>query len=173
MPPYQGKNPRYSDKQTQPGAEQRIIEGILKGIVWLIMLPFRGFSGGSGGAGSGTGKGRVKTVPAAQAAEITSHWEQSVIARRYDAAAWPLVISEGDKLVDTALRAVEAPGSTMAERLKAVQYRMNDATYQNLWNAHKVRNQLAHELGTAVDKATVDQCVSAFRQALLELGVRV
>jgi len=36
-------------------------------------------------------------------------------------------------------------GETFADRLRNAEKDINKNLYQNLWNAHKVRNQIAHD----------------------------
>lgn len=77
-------------------------------------------------------------------------------------------VSEADKLLDFALRGLGAPGTTMAERLKASQVRLSDK--EAVWQAHKLRNHLAHEVGFEVTPSHAKSAVSAFQQSLKDLG---
>jgi hypothetical protein len=160
---YPPRKPRAQQPQQQ-GAEQQVVEAIFKGIAWLVMLPFKGL------------RGSVKRAPSmsdAQRLQIATHWEESVTAKRYDEASWPIVVSEADKLVDQTLIALQIPGMTMGERMKAAQPRFQEATYNQLWEAHRLRNKLAHEIDVKLLRADVDFAVHAFHRALFELGVRI
>lgn len=79
-----------------------------------------------------------------------------------------LAIIEADKLLDHALKSLAMPGETLGERLKFAAYkypRLND-----VWWAHKVRNQLAHEATFHLDSAVAKKAIAAFRRALELLG---
>lgn len=81
-------------------------------------------------------------------------------------------IFEADKLLDSALRQSGFRGDTMGERLKnARQHFGNNAIYQGLWEAHKVRNALAHEVGFDVPKVIGQQHLSQFKAGLQYLKV--
>ena len=76
-------------------------------------------------------------------------------------------IFEADKLLDTALRQSGFRGETMGERLKSArQHFGNNAVYQGLWEAHKMRNALAHEVGFDVPKVVGRQHLDQFKAGL-------
>lgn len=55
-------------------------------------------------------------------------------------------IIEADKLLDYAFKSKRVKGQTMGERLKNAKnlYEWND--YQNIWEGHKLRNKISHEI---------------------------
>lgn len=53
---------------------------------------------------------------------------------------------EVDKLLDTAFKHKSIPGDTMGERLKAAKKLYDYKTYDTIWEAHKERNRLVHEM---------------------------
>ena len=57
---------------------------------------------------------------------------------------WRLAILEADIMLGGVLDAIFLPGETMADKLKAVE-KSDFRTIDNAWEAHKVRNQVAHE----------------------------
>ncbi len=57
---------------------------------------------------------------------------------------WRLAILEADIILGTLLENMQLPGETMGEKLKAVE-RSDFTTIDNAWEAHKIRNQIAHE----------------------------
>lgn len=78
-------------------------------------------------------------------------------------------VIEADTLVDFALKKAGYPGATMGERLRAVPkgtFRDTNA----VWAAHKVRNELVHELDKELLAAEAKQMVKNFEQALHDLG---
>lgn len=81
-------------------------------------------------------------------------------------------IFEADKLLDIALRQAGCRGETMGERLKSARSVItNQVVYQGLWEAHKMRNALAHELGFELPKSLADRHIQQFKAGLRYLKV--
>lgn len=87
---------------------------------------------------------------------------------RDNAASWQLAIMNADKLLDQALRERRFKGQTMGERMKSAQKVWKNANH--LWGAHKIRNQLAHEVNANVTYDITLRSLSAFKQGLKDLG---
>lgn len=79
-----------------------------------------------------------------------------------------LAIIKADKLVDQALRERGFAGQTMGERMKSARSVWKDAN--QIWGAHKLRNQIAHEQSVNVTYQTARRTLPVFRQALKDLG---
>jgi len=79
-----------------------------------------------------------------------------------------LAIIDADKLVDHALKAANSTGSTMGERLRSAEGRLGN-NYQNVWDAHKLRNRLVHE-EVKLRGSDVRFAIKAFEKALKSLG---
>ena len=77
-------------------------------------------------------------------------------------------IIEADNLVDHVLKS-KTHGETMGERLKKSQKNFSWGTYQNLWKAHKVRNEIVHDgdKDLLADEARIT--ITRFERALKEL----
>lgn len=87
---------------------------------------------------------------------------------RDNTASWQLAIMNADKLLDQALRERRFRGQTMGERMKSAQKTWKNASH--VWGAHKIRNQLAHEVNANVTYDTTLRSLSAFKQGLKDLG---
>ena len=87
---------------------------------------------------------------------------------RDNAASWQLAIMNADKLLDQALRERRFRGQTMGERMKSAQKTWKNANH--VWGAHKIRNQLAHEVNAKVTYDITLRSLSAFKQGLKDLG---
>ena len=87
---------------------------------------------------------------------------------RDNAASWQLAIMNADKLLDQALRERRFKGQTMGERMKSAQKTWKNANH--VWGAHKIRNQLAHEVNANVTYDITLRSLSAFKQGLKDLG---
>ena len=110
-----------------------------------------------------------KQGPALNVQRYQTKWleiENSV--RRDNNASWQLAIMNADKLLDQALRERRFKGQTMGERMKSAQKVWKIANH--VWGAHKVRNQLAHEVNAHISYDTTLRSLSAFKQALKDLG---
>lgn len=95
-------------------------------------------------------------------------WNKIMQLQKQGGSGWQLAIFEADKLLDQALKASGYPGDTMGERLKDArgQFRSND----NVWQAHKLRNRLAHESGIQLNTFVVNRALQQFKAALKDLG---
>ena len=88
--------------------------------------------------------------------------------RRDNESSWQLAIMNADKLLDQALRERHFKGQTMGERMKSAQKVWKNANH--VWGAHKIRNQLAHEVNAKVSYDITLRSLSAFKQGLKDLG---
>lgn len=79
-----------------------------------------------------------------------------------------VAVLEADKLLDYALKALAMPGTTLGERLKFAQYKYPEL--RDVWWAHKVRNQLAHEASYHLDGGVAHRAIKAFEKALIRIG---
>ncbi len=98
-----------------------------------------------------------------------SHWltiEQQL--SRDEPSSCSLCILNADKLLDQAMRESGLTGTTMGDRLKASGKRFSNLN--NVWSAHKIRNQIAHEPGFKVSYDDARRALATFKQALKEMG---
>lgn len=110
-----------------------------------------------------------KSAPELNRQRYQKRWleiENSLV--RDSSATFQVAIMNADKLVDMALKERRFRGETMGERMKSAQNTWRNANH--VWGAHKVRNQLAHESDFHVDYQTTLRVLSAFKQALKDLG---
>ena len=69
----------------------------------------------------------------------------SKIENSQNPSEWKSLLIEIDKLLDYTFKKSGVRGETMGERLKNAKSKFKYSDYQNIWNAHKARNKLAHE----------------------------
>lgn len=95
-------------------------------------------------------------------------WETILGYKKNGGAGLQLAIFEADKLLDHALKARGYGGQTMGDRLKDARgsFMNNNA----VWQAHKLRNRLAHEQDVRLSGVSADQALRSFRSALKDLG---
>ncbi len=83
-------------------------------------------------------------------------------------SSYQVAVFEADKLLDKALRERKVKGETMGERMKSAQGVWKNANL--VWNAHKLRNKLAHESGFKLRYKDAAQALKGFKQGLKDLG---
>lgn len=66
------------------------------------------------------------------------------LIRSNNPADWRMAILEADTMLEEMTKALNIPGDTLGERLKSVE-QSDFLTLQKAWEAHKVRNQIAHQ----------------------------
>lgn len=110
-----------------------------------------------------------KVAPELKREKYQAQWleiENSI--SRNNLPACQMAIMNADKLLDCALKARRYAGETMGERMKSAKDTWKNAN--NVWTAHKVRNKLAHEAGASVSYELTLQTLSAYKQALKDVG---
>ncbi|MCL5411389.1 MAG: hypothetical protein M1150_01440 [Patescibacteria group bacterium] len=77
-----------------------------------------------------------------------------------------------DKTVDYALRAFYPNTVTMGDRLKLAKQKFQGdlKAYDDLWYAHKIRNEIAHNIDFYLPSFEAKSVVEKFRNALKYLG---
>lgn len=95
-------------------------------------------------------------------------WQMIEQYKQNGGAGWNLAIFEADKLLDHALKNRGYRGDTMGERLKGASKAFMNTNA--VWDAHKLRNRLAHEQNVSLSGVSVDRALHSFRAALKDLG---
>ncbi len=106
----------------------------------------------------------------AEGGPLQNRWEE--IMRHVDSireAEWKFAIIEADKLVDDQLKN-HFPGETMGERLMNID-KTKLLSIDGLWEAHKVRNRLAHDMNYFLRHAEALRAIRLYEQTLKELEV--
>jgi hypothetical protein len=84
---------------------------------------------------------------------------------------WKLAIIEADIILDDALKQKGFPGTSLGERLKNVAPQQLN-TLQDAWEAHKVRNRIAHDGADFVlTKRIAQETINRYQKVFSELGV--
>lgn len=82
-------------------------------------------------------------------------------------ADWQWAIIEADKILDEMVERMGYQGANLGERLKTIE--KSDFTSLNeAWEAHKVRNQIAHEPGFVLDKRKASITIGQFEKVFKE-----
>ncbi|HWA64541.1 MAG TPA: hypothetical protein VG866_01660 [Candidatus Paceibacterota bacterium] len=113
----------------------------------------------------------IETPPSASPATVMhDRWQE--ILNHLDStneSEWKVAVIEADKLVDDILKNSFA-GETMGERLMNID-KTQLLSIDSLWEAHKVRNRLAHEVNYFLRHAEAVKAIRYFEAALHELGM--
>lgn len=88
--------------------------------------------------------------------------------KRDEPSSYHLAVLNADKLLDKALKERGYKGQTMGERMKAAKTVWSNAN--NVWGAHKLRNQIAHEHDVRVTYEDARRALAGFKQALKDMG---
>lgn len=101
--------------------------------------------------------------------EMRRRWrEVEQMARQPGELGRKMAVIEADKLLDQALKSLSMAGTTLGERLKFAAYKYPDL--RDVWPAHRLRNQLAHEASTHLDEGMARHALAQFKRALERLG---
>ncbi len=92
--------------------------------------------------------------------------EQSVASD--NEATCHMAIMNADKLVDQALIDKGFKGQTMGERLKSAKAALPHR--DNIWQAHKLRNRIAHEADVKISYDVTRRALAQYKQTLKDLG---
>lgn len=77
-----------------------------------------------------------------------------------------------DKTLDNALREI-VDGKTLGERLINAKNKFDPITYNKLWDAHKIRNNLVHEADYEPPYFVLEEAVNKLKRGLIELHVKL
>lgn len=82
-------------------------------------------------------------------------------------------VIEADKLFDYVLKGMVGDNNqNMGERLKFVQKKFSDwEIYQGVWEAHKIRNRLVHDIEHELHSSVARKAVKQFEKGFRDLGV--
>ncbi len=101
--------------------------------------------------------------------EIARRWVEVRKTSQQGLMGAKLAIMEADTMLDVGLKSMMIPGATLGERLKVACYKY--PKLQNVWWAHKLRNQLAHEATFQISSHRALQAIDEFERALQTLNV--
>lgn len=82
--------------------------------------------------------------------------------------SYHLAVLNADKLVGQALSDLGVKGETMGEKMKNAKTTFSDNN--GIWNAHKLRNKIAHDTDVYISYDEAKRALANFRKALKDLG---
>ena len=81
-----------------------------------------------------------------------------------------LGIIEADSFIDDVLKKMDLRGEHMADRMEQLT-RMDLKSADNLWKAHRVRNDLVHTSGFTLSKGDAERALQYYEDFLKEVGM--
>lgn len=145
---------------------------IIGGIITTIMM-MRRFTPLNIALGEGYGakykpptdKPSNETAYSGRMTQVESHIESN------SEAEWKLAVIEMDGILRDVLKDNGYLGDTIAEQLKAAETRPFN-TFQNAWDAHKVRNRIAHEgVSFTIDKHEAKRVYGLYKSVFQEFKI--
>lgn len=105
---------------------------------------------------------RARTLPATLHAELRAEF-----ARLHQLPDDARRVLEAEKILDHALFVLGYRGS-FGQKLQKAGPRFS--ALQSMWDAHKLRNRIAHERSVTVDNVQAKRAVAAFERALKDIA---
>jgi hypothetical protein len=87
-----------------------------------------------------------------------------------DDNALKLAVLEADNLLDEALKLAGFRGENLGDRLKQID-EAQLANIQDLWEAHKLRNRLVHEMDFKLSRDLAEKALTIYEQTFKDLGL--
>jgi hypothetical protein len=149
--------------------------------VWLTYLLWFGLILLVGGIGfmfrklTGIRKNiRAQLYPTVTAEEqLFSHnpdWERVLMhVQSVNESDWRLAVIEADIMLSTLLDTMNLPGDSIGEKLKAVE-KSDFTTLDLAWDAHKIRNQIAHDGSFVLTQREAKRAIDMFEAVFKEFS---
>lgn len=158
-------------KNNNLNIEQKIIINFFKMIKWIFVTLFNLFRQGKKVYTNKNNNNAIKDLDKKQLEEIGNRWREiEDLINLGGISQMKQGLLEADKLVDYLLRKKQIKGSTFGERLKASEQIFSATVYNNLWEAHKLRNSLAHDVDKEIFHWQIKEAIKNYKQAIMETG---
>jgi len=148
----------------------KLTSAILSGIFGFLLVYFIVQLQKLVGAKMETARSLLRSYEPAFGGASQSRWEE--IRRHIDSereAEWKLAVIEADKLIDNLLKSAGYSGDTMGDRLMNIE-KGQLANLDELWEAHKIRNRIVHDVNYFLRYAEARRAVLIYEKILKELG---
>ena len=151
---------QYHSRKT---TEQKAVEGFLKGLWWLISLPYRLLFENK----------KSYQTPARTSLDqqfVAQKWREiEQLMQLGGPSNFSRAVLEADKLLDHVLKSYRMPGLTMGDRLKAGKNRFSPEGYNAAWQGHKVRNEVVHNAEYQLMDFSAKAAIENYHKAIKEL----
>jgi len=105
-------------------------------------------------------------MPAVSKSKMQKKWAK--IKERLESenpSQYKVAILEADIVIDKVLSDMRYPGKNLTERLEKIKPAQLPG-YEDLKNAHEIRNRIIHEAGFSVDKKRAEEIVAVYKKLL-------
>lgn len=114
-----------------------------------------------------------RTVSTGSKAKVQRDWDEvKILVTGGNPSQLKQALILADRSLDAALKDLVA-GETMGDRLKNAKTLFHPVTYDKIWQAHKLRNNLVHESGFEAQHFIIKSSIETFRGGLKELGIHI
>lgn len=145
-------------RRRQPDLIEQIIIGLLKGLWFLVSWPFRKWF-------------EARRPSVFNKEENLSKWtEIEKMLDGEDEIHFKQAIIEADKFFDLIMRKLNTNEGSFADRLRSLEYKMDHNSYQRVWEGHKIRNQISHEMDYKLSNIEAKKALNNFKSGLHNLG---
>jgi len=112
---------------------------------------------------------QISAIEKAASAQKNERWEKVTdLMMSSGESDWRLAIMEADNMLADVLEKMGYVGETIGEKLKGIEAG-DFKTLSQAWEAHKVRNQIAHEgVNFHIDKRGAERVIGLFREVFEE-----
>jgi len=113
---------------------------------------------------------KPNVIPALDKQKYADSWAkiEQMLKAKHDSSL-KQALMEADKLLALALADKRIKGETMGERLKNAKNLFDKNLYEQIWQAHKLRNRMVHE-DTEILSFQIESNIYAFGRALKAIG---
>ena len=102
---------------------------------------------------------------------VQSKWAEIDVMQRSGPSGLKSALIDADKLLDYCMIANGFTGETMGDRLKSGGHQFGNINA--VWSAHKLRNELAHNVEHDLVPAQITNAIAELGKAINDLGVRL
>jgi len=156
----------YRVRKYHKSSEQKIVETILRALLWIISAPFKLIfrnrdakghyqSSMQTDIGGDFVSNKLSEIDSLMGLGQPSNFSRAVL--------------EADKLLDHILKSFCAPGLTMGDRLKSSRKKFSPEAYEAAWQAHKIRNELVHNSEYELMDYQAKSAIENYKKAIGEL----
>lgn len=113
----------------------------------------------------------LKEKQVAEKEEKSEEWTKiEKLVNSDNPSDWKIAVMEADKMLDKLTIDIGLSGETLGERLKGADL-SSFTTLQSAWEAHKLRNRIAHEAAHVLTRREARRATTLFEEVFREFGV--
>jgi hypothetical protein len=129
-----------------------VVVGLGIGLLWLV-------------------SGKRQVISETEQTRVREMWNNvDLLMADEREASWVKAVFEADKILDYVLNLKNVAGANLGEKLKNGKSLFGNV--QVAWDAHKLRNQLAHEVDVKLARHEAERAIRFFKDSIGQLGIR-